>query len=179
MALTSLIVSYDSSWTYKFEIEKSLLLKILSEDAMSIHHVGSTSVKGLIAKPEIDILFVIKPTSNLQHLSSLLVSLGYDHRGEEPGNSGHWYFSKNQQGKRTHKLHMCIEGHHCIEEQIIFRDYLRNNLSTAKKYADLKLKLERENKTGIMEYISGKEFFIIETLTTAKAEGYSYVTMDY
>lgn len=102
-----------------------------------------------------------------------LIFLGYDDRGAEPDEPGHWYYSKNQNGRRTHKLHLCCENHPCIENQIIFRNYLRDNTVVAKKYEELKLELEKENSKGITEYLEKKGPYILNTIKDAKAQGYS------
>ena len=172
MALTSSLVNYNPTWENKFLEEQSKLLKLLDGDTKAIHHVGSTSVTGLVAKPEIDILIIIHPKTDLNLYISKLETLGYVFRGEEPGPPGHWYFRKNQENQRTHKLHLCIEGHPCIEEQILFRNYLRANPSIAKVYGDLKLQLERENTKGILEYLEKKAPFIRKIIDNAKASGY-------
>jgi GrpB-like predicted nucleotidyltransferase (UPF0157 family) len=172
VALTSALTNYDPIWEIKFSDEKSLILKLLEADIASIHHVGSTSVTGLVAKPEIDILIIIDPKTDLNLYITKLEMLGYVFRGEEAGPPGHWYFRKNQENQRTHKLHLCIEGHPCIEEQIIFRNYLRDNPIIAKEYGDLKLQLERENTKGIIEYLEKKSPFILRILETAKISGY-------
>lgn len=104
MALTSQLEKYNPDWPNQFNDEAELLKPLFGNDLHSIHHVGSTAIPEVVAKPEIDILVVLKDEADFQSYFSKIEYLGYDFRGEEPGVPGHWYFSKNQNHRRTHKL---------------------------------------------------------------------------
>ncbi|MBK9322381.1 MAG: GrpB family protein [Bdellovibrionaceae bacterium] len=121
----------------------------------------------MLARPEIDILVSLKMTHVLWTIFQN-ESVGYTNRGEEPGAPGHWYFSKNQEGRRTHKLHLCGPSHPCVENQILFRDLLNQDVDRAQKYAQLKRQLSENNKNGMIEYLEGKAPFIEETIQHAK-----------
>lgn len=168
MALTSELEEYKSNWPRLFEIEKVKLLPLFGKGLEAIHHVGSTSIPGMISKPEIDILVVLKEDENLQCYFSKIESLGYDFRGEEPGQPGHWYFSKNENGKRTHKLHLCGPKHPCVENQLLFRNFLKAFPDRAELYRKLKVQLAESNTDGMAEYVTGKSPFIEETLRMAR-----------
>ena len=122
----------------------------------------------MIAKPEIDILVVLQEARNLHSYFPDIANLGYDIRGEEPGAPGHWYFSRNEGGRRTHKLHLCGPEHPCIENQILFRDFLIGDSNRADLYQKLKVKLAESNAAGMTEYLNGKAPFIEETLRMAR-----------
>src|SRR5688500_12395500 len=92
------IVSYDPVWPEMFVAERERLLPIFESILESIHHVGSSSVPGLPAKPVIDILIVISDDSNLSDLNPAMIELGYTPRGEcldAGGTPGRFYYSKN------------------------------------------------------------------------------------
>jgi GrpB-like predicted nucleotidyltransferase (UPF0157 family) len=59
MALTSQISEYDNEWPNRFTAEKARIEAVFGSKAVDIHHVGSTAVPGLAAKPEIDLLVVV------------------------------------------------------------------------------------------------------------------------
>jgi GrpB-like predicted nucleotidyltransferase (UPF0157 family) len=168
MALTSRLEEYKAIWPRLFEIEKLNLLPLFGEGLVAIHHVGSTSIPGMIAKPEIDMLVVLKEHEDLHSYFSKIEALGYDFRGEEPGQPGHWYFSKNQIGKRTHKLHLCGPKHPCVENQLLFRNFLNADPDRAELYRKLKVHLADTNCEGMAEYVTGKTPFIEETLSLAR-----------
>jgi len=55
MALKSKLIPFDKNWGKKFEGEAALLKSIFGKSVIAIHHVGSTAIPGICAKPEIDI----------------------------------------------------------------------------------------------------------------------------
>lgn len=73
---------------------------------------------------------------------------------------GHHFFKRDKGEVRTHKLHICSSGHSRINRMLLIRDHLRGNLSDRRAYAELKLRLGRENRTGIAEYLNAKAPFL-------------------
>ncbi len=158
MPLTSSIVPYDESWPLKFEEEVRRLKPVFVGHLLRLEHVGSTAVKGLAAKPEIDILVIVSDTTLLEHWSLELETLDYV-RGKDL-QPGHHFFKRDVVGIRTHKLHICQDAHPQIRRMILIRDHLRENASDLAEYENLKLNLEQENKSGIKEYLDGKAPFL-------------------
>jgi GrpB-like predicted nucleotidyltransferase (UPF0157 family)/GNAT superfamily N-acetyltransferase len=73
------VVPYNSNWPKMFESEKKIISNALGDNCVAIHHVGSTSVPGLAAKPKIDIIAVAKDRkSAIENLEKA----GYKHKGE-------------------------------------------------------------------------------------------------
>lgn len=171
MKLTSNISDYDIRWPGKFDLERKLIEEKLDSLIDEVHHVGSTSVPNMVAKPEIDILIIVHSLKNIPTISSGMAELGYDVRGECEM-PGRFYFSKNINNIRTHKAHICTHAHHLPKELIVFRNYLRDHRECAQSYGELKFELARSNQTGIREYLDGKEGFIRNTIKTAELAGY-------
>ncbi len=172
MPLTSNLEQFNQNWANLFVKEKKALYPLFGKDIIDIHHVGSTSIPGMLAKPEIDILVVLRPESDFSCYFLKIESLGYNFRGEESGHPGHWYFSKNKDNIRTHKLHLCGLEHPCVKEQLLFRDYLKSYPERAKKYSELKKKLADINTSGMAEYLAKKSPFIEETLKLAREKNW-------
>lgn len=160
MPLTSSITDYDDRWPKLYEAEAKRLRPVLGDLCVQIHHIGSTAVEGLAAKPEIDILAVVSDTSRLRHWQKKLLRLQY-RRGRDLM-EGHHFFKRDRGGVRTHKLHICGSGHSQIRRMLGIRDHLRANPSDRQAYAELKLRLERKNRTGIAEYLNAKAPFLDE-----------------
>jgi len=103
------VVDFQSSWADDFNREKALICNALSkENVVGVHHIGSTSVEGLCAKPIIDILLEVKCLSELDEQSYLMESLGYLAKGEF-GIPGRRYFQKGGV-QRTHQVHAFLTG---------------------------------------------------------------------
>jgi GrpB-like predicted nucleotidyltransferase (UPF0157 family) len=163
---------YDPEWLRVFEEEAERLRSVWGDQLVDVHHIGSTAVPGLMAKPIIDSTVVIKDIAKVHDYDVAMISLGYRPRGEcldTFGTPGRFYYSKDSNGLRTHQAHVMQIGHCDIQDKLAFRDYLRAHPETVKEYADLKTRLVRENTSGIAEYIKGKNEFIKDCV--AKARG--------
>lgn len=158
MALTSTISPYDTSWPDRYRHEASRLLPVFSSALLELHHVGSTAVPGLHAKPEIDMLAVVENLAGVDQWSQALGDMQYRRGGDL--SKGHLFFKRDRAGVRTHKLHICVAAHTKIDEMLRFRDQLRADPKTREAYQTLKLRLERENTAGIAQYLKAKEPFI-------------------
>ncbi len=100
MALTSQITPYNEQWPSMFLAESRLIADVFEPDLIGIHHVGSTAVVGLSAKPEIDILVEVREQTNQVERDQSMVSLGYV-RGSNLS-PGHHFYRKDVDGVRTH-----------------------------------------------------------------------------
>ncbi|HDS1694895.1 MULTISPECIES: GrpB family protein [Pseudomonas] len=162
MALTSKITAYDSAWPQRYEAVKVLLASVFGDELLAIHHVGSTAVPQLAAKPEIDVLVEVSEHRNEAARDEVLLTLGYV-RGSDLS-EGHHFYRRNVGGLRTHKIHICSRGHHSVIQMLTFRDLLRNDASLRKRYQDLKIELEATNIGGMAEYLEKKGPFIVAAL---------------
>ena len=158
MALTSKIAAYDAEWPSMFIAERDRIAIGFGAELVAVHHVGSTAVPGLAAKPEIDLLVEVRTHWNTLKVDNFMQSLGYI-RGKDLSVEHHFY-RKDQNGVRTHKVHVCPTGHWQISRMLRFRDMLRQNTGLRQQYQDLKLQLEAENIDGIGEYLVQKAPFI-------------------
>ena len=169
MPLTSSITDYDDKWPRLYEAEAKRLRPIFGDMCVQMHHVGSTAVEGLAAKPEIDMLVVVSDSSPLDHWQSELLSLNYC-RGRDLV-EGHHFFKRDRGRVRTHKLHICVSGHSQISRMLGIREHLQANPSDCQAYAELKLRLERQNEAGIAEYLKAKAPFLDELYRKFQTKG--------
>ncbi|TIN10611.1 GrpB family protein [Mesorhizobium sp.] len=158
MALTSQISAYDAKWPDMFLSEKCRIEEAFGSELVQIHHVGSTAVPGLAAKPEIDLLVEVREHRDETRVANFMKSIGYV-RGKDLSPDHHFY-RRDVNGVRTHKVHVCPSGHWQISRMRRFRDLLRADANLRKRYEDLKLQLEAENEHGIKEYLALKAPFI-------------------
>lgn len=161
------VVLYDPSWAEQFRLEAAQIKGALKGNCVAVHHVGSTSVPGLLAKPKIDILAVVK---NPEEAIEPLQTVGYEFRGEY-NIPLHYCFSKRE--GRSVNLHVYQEGHPEIELNLMFRDTLRSDSKLCGEYAKLKAELvkkkESHEKVGPLfsGYNLGKDRFITAVLKEA------------
>jgi GrpB-like predicted nucleotidyltransferase (UPF0157 family) len=157
------LVAHDSAWLVRFEEERAKLEEAIGPWIVGgIHHVGSTSVPGLDAKPIIDILVGVEDLESSRACFGPLVELGYlyaPYRSEEM----HW-FCKPDPRHRTHHLHLIPAGSRRYEEELAFRDCLRANLTLADEYAALKRDLADRFTHDRDGYTDAKAEFIRRSL---------------
>ncbi|QTD43485.1 GrpB family protein [Sporosarcina sp. Te-1] len=149
------VTPYSNAWPSKFQEEATELNKVFGSELIEIHHIGSTSVFGLSAKPIIDIMPVVKEITRIDSFNEAMRELGYEARGEN-GIAGRRYFQKGR-NDRTHHVHVYEEGSPEIGRHLAFRDYLRAHPAIAKKYGDVKEELAKRYPSDIAAYIEGKE----------------------
>ena len=183
MVRTIEVVQHDSAWDAAFAHEAGALVTLFAGSLMAIHHIGSTSIPGLPAKPIIDMLVVLRETETIDRFSGAMEGLGYRVRGEclnaeVPGTPGRFYFSKDTVGARTHQLHVCAVGHPEIADKLAFRDYLRAHPHRAAEYGALKQRLALRHRHDIVGYIRGKDTFIGSALDEARQWSRSHVLTD-
>ena len=171
------IVPYDYNWPKIFEIHAEELRKALKNNLAAIYHVGSTSVPGLCAKPKIDIMCVVK---NLKGASKTLESLKYTYKGEFNLPLRLFF---NRKSPNDINLHVVNEDSGEINWNLVFQNYLRNNSKARNEYANLKLKLIKENPQGfnlkkekwLSEYTIKKGEFIIKLAKEAGFNDYRFL----
>lgn len=156
-----IVTAYDETWPALFEEEAKKIKEILGSHCKAIHHIGSTAVKGLKAKPIIDILPIVDNIFEVDVYNSDFEALGYECMGEF-GIPGRRYFRKGGDN-RTHQVHMFEEGNKKdIQRHLALRDYLRSHPEDALAYGALKEKLASRFPDDIEAYCDGKDEFVKE-----------------
>jgi len=161
------IVDYRPQWPEMFASESRLIADTLGSLVLESHHVGSTSVPGLAAKPIIDIMLVVESFDRLDACNDAMARIGYAAKGEL-GIPGRRFFSKGSDNNRSHHLHAYRPGHAEIAAHLDFRDYLRARPDKARAYAELKKQLAVKYRDDIEAYVAGKEPLILEMLAEAR-----------
>ncbi|UNK62911.1 GrpB family protein [Buttiauxella ferragutiae] len=162
---TVIVVPYDKQWPLMFESESSLIQALLGEVVKGIHHIGSTSVPGLAAKPVIDILLEVVGVSELDKCNSVMTRAGYIARGEN-GIRGRRYFIKGGD-KRSHQVHAFAVGDMQVVKHLAFRDYLIKNREEAVLYTEIKRAAALASKNDVQRYCELKAGFIEHHLQLA------------
>lgn len=162
------VVPYDPDWTRAFQAEADKLGRILGQQVAAIHHIGSTSIPHLSAKPIVDLLVVVHDIEKVDAFNEEMRQLGYLPKGEN-GIPGRRYFIKGDEIHRTHHIHIFQAGHPDIARHLNFRDYLIAHPDDAQAYGRLKQELACRFPTDIDSYIAGKDEFLKEIDRKAQA----------
>ena len=157
--------SHDAAWAELFEAERRRLLSVAADAIVQIHHVGSTSIPGIAAKPIIDVLVLLRRFLNEDEITSIAAP-GYEYRGEQ-GAPGRQYFSRRIQP--AFHVHCFLEENPKAQEMLLFCDYLRSHSTTAREYESLKKELRVRFRFERYSYQDGKNDFVKETLARARS----------
>jgi GrpB-like predicted nucleotidyltransferase (UPF0157 family) len=162
------LVPHEAEWARIFEEEKARIEAAIGPYILDIQHVGSTSIAGIPAKPIIDIGVAVWNFEEAAVCIEPIIHLGYVYRGENGIPRRHYFRKSNDGNIRTHHLHMNEIDGSDWENQILFRDYLRQHPETAAEYARLKMRVAQEHPGNREAYLAGKGPFIEKVLRLAR-----------
>lgn len=161
---TVTVLPYDPRWADQFATASREICDAVGSKIIGVHHVGSTAVPGLSAKPILDILVSVPDFTQALEIIPDLEKLGYEFRPNEEIPDRH-YFRRKRGNHRTHHLSLAEPSSHYHRVTLAFRDALRANAGVAQRYAELKLDLARKFPYDREAYIAGKSDFVAETLS--------------
>jgi GrpB-like predicted nucleotidyltransferase (UPF0157 family) len=160
-----LVVDYDPSWPLTFATLQAPICEALRGIALSVEHVGSTSIPGLAAKPIIDIDAIVPSRTEMPATIERLAALGYVHVGNL-GIEDREAF-ESPAGLPAHHLYACVQGSVALANHLTIRDSLRRNSWAAAAYGQLKKQLAEQFPADIERYVAGKTNFLVEVLRSA------------
>lgn len=150
------VVPYDEGWKNAFEDICSELKAALSDLAIAIEHVGSTSVPGLCAKPCIDIDVVIEDYSIFDRVVAKLADIGYIHEGDLGIREREAFKYIDKPHLMNHHMYVCPRHSEELRRHITFRDYLRSHPEAAQAYGAVKTRAAQLYPDNIDGYIEHK-----------------------
>lgn len=154
------LLPYQRKWKHQFLRLKKRLVKQISSPYFYVHHVGSTAVEGLAAKPIVDIDIELFHPSQWHSLRLHLMKLGYIHVGNQ-GIEGREVFKlKRWNLLPQHHLYVCFSGSRELNRHLGFRDYLRHHPEALQAYAILKRDLAKKYRLNREAYSTAKTPFI-------------------
>lgn len=143
-------------WQNWFQAEKERLALVLPE-GVKIHHIGSTAISGIWAKPIIDILVEADP-GDFETIKSVLLRNEYICMAQTPArvdfNKG---YTPQGFAERVYHLHLREFGDN---DELYFRDYLNEHPQIAQEYEKLKLALWKQFEHDRDGYTESKTGFV-------------------
>lgn len=157
-----ILTPWQQTWADTYGKEKNLILDYLSEYIIHIHHIGSTAIKGIAAKPVIDITIESSVYPPEEKIIQTLTQLGYRHEGEATVPGRHWFIKGTP---ATHHLHWCPCNGDVVKRQCLFRDKLNTDHNLARQYETLKQNLAKQFPNNLDQYTQGKNSFVEKVLS--------------
>ena len=157
------IVDYDPAWPGLYDGLAQAIEAALGPAALTVDHIGSTSVPGLAAKAIIDILVTVHDVEDESAFMGRLESAGFVLRVREPG---HRMF--RTPAKDVH-IHIFAAGDPAIPNYLDLRDWLRHDATDRALYANTKRELAQQQWTDMNYYADAKTDVIAAILARARA----------
>jgi GrpB-like predicted nucleotidyltransferase (UPF0157 family) len=151
-------------WAQMAQSEIARLRAALGSALTAAHHIGSTSIAGIMAKPIIDLLPVASDLDSLDQNLPRVTSLGYECLGEF-GLPGRRYCRRNDPvtGKRAYQLHFYAQGSPEIDRHVAFAHYLRAHPAIATEYEAEKIRAAALHPDNVLDYNDAKNDWIKRT----------------
>ena len=160
------VADYDPAWPGRFRSEETKIRAALGKMALSVEHIGSTSVPGLAAKPIVDILLVVEDSGEEASYLPALEEAGYVLRVREP--DFHEHRMLRTAAKDVH-VHVYSPESPEIERYLLLRDHLRENEEDREHYARTKRDLASRDWPSMHHYAEAKTEVIEGIITRATA----------
>ena len=151
-----IVLPYDESWNQAFEDIKNEIENALGDLIVGIEHIGSTSVKGMSAKPCIDLDIIIKDYSVFDTVVDRLATIGYIHEGDLGIKDREAFKYSDKPHLMAHHLYVCPQYSDELHRHITFRDFLRSNPDAVAKYSKIKQNAAELYPNDIDKYIQYK-----------------------
>jgi GrpB-like predicted nucleotidyltransferase (UPF0157 family) len=160
------VVPYDPDWPRRFEAERERLEEVLAPWLSGgIHHIGSTAIPGIAAKPIIDMMAGVASFEEARAAYGPLEAAGWVHTPHRPSIAHR--FAKPSAEASEFGVHLTEPGSDLWRERLAFRDALRADPELAAEYEALKLRLAREHPNKPQAYTDGKRVFVGRVLAEA------------
>jgi GrpB-like predicted nucleotidyltransferase (UPF0157 family) len=161
---TITLVDSDPSWPVLFDREAVRVRGALGAAVVQLEHVGSTSVRGLVAKPIIDILLVVRDSADEPSYVPALTGVGYRLVIRQPD----WLEHRLFKGPDTDiNMHVFTAGAGEVERMLRFRDWLRTDVGDRELYARTKRTLAQQRWRHVQHYAQAKSEVVEQILQRA------------
>lgn len=161
------LTEHKDCWSKWYEEEKNILKNIFpAKLGLQIYHIGSTAIRGIWAKPIVDILIEVPDAAILKIVKEQMIVNGYicmsDNDNRISFNKG---YTEKGFAERVFHIHLRLMND---KDEIYFRDYLNEHAEIAKAYENLKLDLWKRYEHDRDRYTAEKTEFVAKYTRLAK-----------
>jgi GrpB-like predicted nucleotidyltransferase (UPF0157 family) len=157
------IVEWNAKWPERFAAERHLIVDALGANKVRVEHIGSTAVRGLPAKPVIDIQVGVADVEDEGTYRGALERAGYELRVREPAHR------MLRTPDHDVNVHVCSLGSQWERRHLLFRDWLRTSTDDRRQYAERKRHLAQRHWPTVRHYTDAKTDLIADIMRRAEA----------
>ncbi|MFH0873736.1 MAG: GrpB family protein [Candidatus Komeilibacteria bacterium] len=161
------VMPYQKDWPKQYNHEEKIINRVFGELAVSIEHIGSTSVEGMWAKPQIDILVIVNDLNTVDPLIQLMESQGYNYQPEFCKFNERYFTRDAPSGERLVSVHVMQPDNPEAQSHIYLREYLKSHPEEREIYSRVK-KEAYESGADRLEYPQKKQKVLTKILAAAK-----------
>jgi GrpB-like predicted nucleotidyltransferase (UPF0157 family) len=159
------ICDWSSDWAERFATKAKTIRQVLGDHALRIDHIGSTAIRGLAAKPIIDVQISVADLEPLDVLAEKMAAIGYLWRPQNTDLTKR-YFRERPGDERTH-IHVRRAGSWQEQWSLLFRDYMRAHAAEHGPYVELKRALASRHRHDRAAYTEGKSEHLWQVIRRA------------
>ena len=163
-----ILEKHNDKWAEMFQAEAKELRKIFGNLALSIEHVGSTSIPGIMAKPLVDIQVGLRQLSDFEKVRAKFEKEPYSVKPDPSPDEQ--LVRKGPEESRFFLIHICAVDSDRFKNTLLFRDYMRCHPDKAREYEELKKTLAAKYPDNRPMYTASKNDFIQAVLKEARAK---------
>lgn len=162
---------WSADWSRIFATVRDELVAAFAPVAVTVEHIGSTSVPGLAAKPVIDVLLGAASLADIESRIDALgaAGFGYVAKYESEIPLRRYFVKQPADGLRVH-VHGVVAGGELWRNHLAFRDALSGDAALRDEYQALKLRLAREHAHDKAAYTDAKAPFILAVLAACRSD---------
>lgn len=165
------LLPHDGRWAAAFEAARGEIETLWEENVADVQHIGSTAIRGICAKPILDIAVALYALDALD--VAALEAAGYAYCGPQNPEKTHHLFALRDGNDTTFQLMHCYAlGDAGLAACLAFRDHLNAHPEDAAAYAALKTSLAERYPDNRAAYTEAKEHFIQEIHAKIRREGF-------
>jgi GrpB-like predicted nucleotidyltransferase (UPF0157 family) len=161
------LAEYDPAWVEQFAREEIRIRTALGSRAVGVHHVGSTSVPGLAAKPVVDIVLLVGDSADESAYVPQLEAAGYVLQLREPE---WWEHRLLKDHNPDVQIHVFTVGSSEVERMLLFRDRLRSHIEERDLYERTKRELAARQWVYTQDYADAKSSVVEGVIARANAD---------
>lgn len=163
-----ILEKHNDKWAEMFQAEAKELRKFFGDLALSIEHVGSTSIPGIMAKPLVDIQVGLRQLSDFEKVRAKFEKEPYSVKPDPSPDEQ--LVRKGPEESRFFLIHICAVDSDRFKNTLLFRDYMRSHPDKAREYEELKKTLAAKYPDNRPMYTASKNDFIQAVLKEARAK---------